>query len=432
MLHRFPPAVLAAAWGAFLLCLLPPVHAGMDAQSLGRGRPAAFDDNPVQSLTAVANILPTIPFLLDEVDLATLDVSDTELATVGPATQPTATTSGQMLVVDDDFLDCPDAQFTSVQAAVAAAAPGAMIKVCRGTYVEQVQIPAGKDGLTLFAAAALQAIIKAPAVMTPPKAIVRITGAQDVTIRHFTISGPGSGPCDSIEYGVRIDGGGSALLTDNHITDIHDTPFSGCQNGVGVLIGRNFEMESGSGTVVHNLIERYQKGGIVVDGRVGSGPRSHAEVAFNEIVGIGATPTIAQNGIQVSRNATADVHHNRVSLNSYAPATVTSESILLFQEASGTTIHHNYVFLNDDGIGLFTTQGVDVSHNRSRQNKFDGIFADSDAMNNTISYNRAEQNQAYDCQDDSVGTGTAGTANFWIKDLGDTESRPGLCKATPR
>ena len=58
--------------------------------------------------------------------------------------------------------------------------------------------------------------------MTDPKAIVRVNGAQDVTIRHFTITGPGGGGCDSIRYGVRVDGDGSALITDNHITEIRD------------------------------------------------------------------------------------------------------------------------------------------------------------------------------------------------------------------
>jgi len=27
---------------------------------------------------------------------------------------------------------------------------------------------------------------------------------------------------------------------------------------------------------------------------------------------------------------------------------------------------------------------------------------------------------------------TAGTANSWIENLGDTQNRPGLCKATPK
>src|SRR5436305_109882 len=82
---------------------------------------------------------------------------------------------------------------------------------------------------------------------------------------------------------------------------VRDTPFSGCQNGVGVLIGRNFESTTGSGTVVHNLIDNYQKGGVVVDGQLATNaPASHAEVAFNEVDGIGPTAVIAQNGIQVS------------------------------------------------------------------------------------------------------------------------------------
>jgi hypothetical protein len=184
---------------------------------------------------------------------------------------------------------------------------------------------------------------------------------------------------------------------------------------------------------VHNLIDRYQKGGVVIDGRLMmiSPNRSQAEVAFNEIVGIGATPVIAQNGVQVSRNAVADVHHNKVSSNNYALPTFASEAILLFQENPGTAVHHNDVFLNDDGIGLFTTVGTEVSHNRSTRNDFDGVFADVDTSSNTISYNRADDNALFDCDDISAGAGTAGTANFWIKDLGDTESRPGLCKATP-
>jgi hypothetical protein len=37
-----------------------------------------------------------------------------------------------------------------------------------------------------------------------------------------------------------------------------------------------------------------------------------------------------------------------------------------------------------------------------------------------------------DCFDNTTGSGTAGTANFWIKDMGLTQNRPGLCKkATP-
>ena len=48
--------------------------------------------------------------------------------------------SGASLIVDDDGAQCSDAQFTSIQAAVDAAAPGDRILVCTGTYLEQVTV----------------------------------------------------------------------------------------------------------------------------------------------------------------------------------------------------------------------------------------------------------------------------------------------------
>src|SRR2546430_1990398 len=129
---------------------------------------------------------------------------------------------------------CKGAQYPTIQAAVTAASPGSDIVVCAGTYVEQVTIPAAKNDLILRSEKPLAAIIQAPAVMSGNKAIVTVAGAQNVTIKGFTITGPGGGGCDSIRWGVRVDSGGSATIRENHITEIHDTPFSGCQNGIGI------------------------------------------------------------------------------------------------------------------------------------------------------------------------------------------------------
>lgn len=395
------------------------------------GKPSPYDGAPSgvgQSLSTGAPLLTSL-FALGEVDLSTIGVSDSALTTVGPQTSsPPA--DPHMLVVDDNKLDCPNAQFTSIQAAVAAASPGAMIKVCAGTYVEQVTIPAGKDDLTLYSVPDLAAVIKAPPLMTSPKAIVRVEGAQNVTLRHFTITGPGGGPCDSLEAGVRVDSGGSATISDNHITQIRDTPFSGCQNGIGVQIGRNFENTSGSGSVVHNTIDNYQKGGIVVDGQL-SGPSSHADVGWNDVSGIGPTAVIAQNGIQVSRGAIATVHHNVVHDNVYSPATVTGEGLLLFELSSpDVQVDHNKVYGNSDGIGLYTTNNIEVGWNSSYDNApYDGLFADSDTSGNLIQHNRLTNNAEFDCDDVTPGVPSL---NSWVQDLGYTENKPGLCKhATP-
>ena len=121
-----------------------------------------------------------------EVDLTTLGVPDTAFATVGPST--TASSSGDgpnMYIVDNDRVQCPNAAFTSIQAAVNASGPGDRIRVCPGLYLEQVDIGPGHDGLTVFSQQPLQAIIKAPPVMSEPGDIVRIHDVQDVTLRHF-------------------------------------------------------------------------------------------------------------------------------------------------------------------------------------------------------------------------------------------------------
>src|SRR5919201_3950238 len=62
------------------------------------------------------------------------------------------------IVVDNDFADCPQADFNSIQAAVAAAQPGDKILVCPGVYVEagspQAAVLVDKPDLRIEAQAA--------------------------------------------------------------------------------------------------------------------------------------------------------------------------------------------------------------------------------------------------------------------------------------
>lgn len=65
------------------------------------------------------------------------------------ATAGLAAGGSKVFVVDNDRVDCPRADFTSIQAAVTAADPGSTILVCPGTYYEQVTI--AKNELRLLA-----------------------------------------------------------------------------------------------------------------------------------------------------------------------------------------------------------------------------------------------------------------------------------------
>lgn len=53
----------------------------------------------------------------------------------------TASQPRQVSIVDDDGEECPDADFRTIQAAVNAAKPGATVRVCTGTYTENVVVP---------------------------------------------------------------------------------------------------------------------------------------------------------------------------------------------------------------------------------------------------------------------------------------------------
>jgi len=334
------------------------------------------------------------------------------------------------LRVDDDHVQCPTAPYTSIQAAVTAAAPGDTVKVCAGAYNEQVVIGAGKDGLKVISDKPLQAVIKAPLVMAEPGDIVRITQAQNVLLRGFTIAGPLPDAlfCSvTTRTGVRVDGGASATIDKNHITEIRSTSpaLRGCQNGVGIQVGRQAENQVGTATITNNTIDLYQKNGMTID-NVGSSAR----VEHNVVTDAGATEITAPNGIQVSRGANASVRENEVSGNVYAAAPAANGTgILLFQAGSDVTVENNEVFANDDGISLVDTDGAKIKRNKSHdQVVYDGLFADSASTGNLFDSNQAFGNAEHDCHDDSAGTGTAGTANTWRGNRGATQNRPGLCK----
>jgi hypothetical protein len=348
------------------------------------------------------------------------------------------------IIVDDDGMatasncNALTPAENSIEDAVEAARPYSTINVCPGTYVEQVSFESDDDGTTIRSVVRRGAVIKAPPTivtnLVDEKSIVHVNGAWHIQIQSFTISGPGPLGCDSIRYGVWVENGGLATIDDNHITRIHDTPFGGCQNGVGIQVGRKYTdgPTQGLATITNNLIDHYQKNGMTID-NVGS----RAVVEKNVVKGIGPTPIIAQNGIQVSRGAWGNVQYNHVSDNTYSLAPAAGSSgILLYGNATfgdpspapGTTVAKNALFRNDDNIPAYGTQYAKIKDNLVKDSTFfDGIYLGSDSADNLIEGNFLRGNAEHDCHDDSTGAGTAGTANTWVDNDGETENRPGLC-----
>ena len=174
-----------------------------------------------------------------------------------------------------------------------------------------------------------------------------VTGAQDATGCNIGVYyGPGTtgGSVNGATifganyYGVVVNAA-AADVTNTTIHDIGETPLNGSQHGVGVLYTTINQAgtstgASATGTLSGTSITKYQKNGVVV-----SGVGAAVTITNNTVTGEGGVTYIAQNGIQVSFDATAKLVGNTVTLNNYTPPKVTACGLLLYKAGgvSGAT-----------------------------------------------------------------------------------------------
>jgi parallel beta-helix repeat protein len=406
-------------------------------------------------------------------------------------------TTSPTLTVDDNKVECPQAQYTSIETAALAAAPGSTIKVCPGTYTETVLV---NKPLTL------QGVRKgftdprdAPDPTKEPVVVNAGQGAFDVTAAHVTIDSfriQGAGITDAVYPGAGIE------LRGNADVNITDDVIAG--NGIGVhingaqqhlTIARNvfignsrgsnpnfiptggifqdagaaddsritlnaftkndqFAINMGSGSnrglsIDHNLIHDDdtflvigRTTGASVEDNLGQkltgnfvyafGDNKNLEVDDNSgsgVTGVSGT-AILQTGPEFGTTA-ADVG-TRISNNEMSQFF----NGVRLASATGANVFQNDLSNNDaNGIRLGGGTGVTnsrITDNTTKDNAENGILADANSSQNTIQGNRAQGNDLFDCRDDSVGTRTAGTANFWVQNTGNTQSRPGLCSRSNR
>jgi parallel beta-helix repeat protein len=241
--------------------------------------------------------------------------------------------------------------YETIQSAIDAANSGNEIDIAAGIYSEQLTINksiklSGYPG----AVATTQIVAPAtlPAASDPLSSIIIITGTGvNAEITGLTIKGPGPTNCGSMGRGIFVRDGANANIHDNHILDIRDAVFSGCQNGIAIQVGRNAWSTSGTATISNNLIQGYQKGAIVVDNT-----GSSATITGNTITGAGTTDVTAQNGVQISRGATATLTGNTVTGNSFHLTGNDSDwgacGILLYQSGTVSLTGGNNLTGNDN------------------------------------------------------------------------------------
>jgi nitrous oxidase accessory protein NosD len=284
---------------------------------------------------------------------------------IGPALAQDAKKAPNILV-DDDKVQCPTAAYTSIQAAVNAAQSGNVIRVCAGTYQEQVVID---KSLTLEAD---NGVIVIPSDVvansagssgSPIAAIILVRNAENVDLDGFIVDGSANGltGCGPTFIGILYQDA-SGTIEHNAVRRVRLAPdLPGCQSGNAI------DVESSSGgqssvTIADNSVDGYQKNGITANE-----PGTTVQVTENAVTGIGPTTGAAQNGIQIGFGAKGHVTNNSVADNVYSPCESAANcpsnaaGILIFQ-SDGVRVERN--ILGSNQVGIFVAANhVDVGGN---------------------------------------------------------------------
>jgi parallel beta-helix repeat protein len=304
------------------------------------------------------------------------------------------------LVVDKDRVQCPDADFQSIQAAVTAAQPGTTIDVCPDIYNEAVKI----TPLTTFATTDLKVVAKGK-----PEEVVLDGGGtldagfllQDVSgilIKGFMVQryhddivlnrADGNrieGNVTTLAYGhdgILVTASDFNLITKNvSFGNLHSTS---C--GIGIGTGASFN------TVEYNETYNNPNVGILLGGMLltPAGPGNRILYNFSHDNGKPVPGASGGNGILNNAPETL-IKDNRVTDNNRHGILVTGAV------SQGVTIQDNRVFSNgstteDDGIRLDGGASNNlVVGNESRLNRHNGYHLVGAHMN-VVRGNIAERN----------------------------------------
>ncbi len=173
-------------------------------------------------------------------------------------------------------------------------------------------------------------------------------------------------------------------------------PLNGCQGGIGIQVGMGWTTPVQVGHLVasDSWISGYQKNGITVEGW-----RSTAAIDHTTVAGVGPTPAIAQNGIEVADTAKVSITSTTIVGNECDVSVCGSDNLTQTQSAGvlfigpafGSTISDSV--LSDNDMGLYYTADpagraivrpqVVISTDTFTDNRYEGIALDQGAANVT-------------------------------------------------
>jgi hypothetical protein len=419
-------------------------------------------------------------FLATDVDPSSLVVTDSEVADAGPATADAMDSQPPTLVVDDDKVQCPNAQFTSIQAAVLAAQPGDRILVCPGDYKEKVVVTFLTPNLTIVGIhpsgwtnqcqapvvpdPTQEAILDYPTTGTNPDFGFNLA-ADGTSVAGFFVRPSPAGPKLGLQAvgifslnsfsGYRIfdnvlQGNSQGVYPNSSGTNptsikhncFRDNNHGGPATGTGLYTDEGLH----NATISDNYFTLDQNAAIIIDTFLTKPSNlmiahnasvDDAGIVLNSVDNSVVTKNFSlrsagsaiyvggnTNGLQITQNLLKDGSFNGISIHDTQSPEPGPNLNLLIERNKITGFALNGVRLA--GAGATNV----VRHNRSEDNAQDGLHAaggtgdaGETSANFLIQRNMMRFNATFDCYDGNVPT-----LNTWVENKGFTENQPGLCK----
>jgi hypothetical protein len=392
----------------------------------------------------------------------------------------TSHASAVTLKVDDDGVQCPASAYTTIEAAVAAAAPGDKIKVCPGTYT-----PPG----TITVLKSLKIKGKAPKAKTC-NTLAPLDPTVDSIVEAPTSTGVAGIGFDVFADGVTIQGlvithaGEAAIRTDPAYSGFTLKKVVLVENANGLYLHSNGAAPSfvksscfrrntlagirtryglANATIKKNVFsETQQAAAIILDQElpatnanvVVSRNQSQGDSTFAVVLGttasvlskntvdstLGTAIFVGGNNanLEISGNTVTNAGTRGIRFNTAAFGGNASTGVLVSKNTIDKAGKHGIVIDSGAGETTLTASAIDgnVVTNSGQDGDGDGIRVEDPTasganVGNTIQSNTISGSFNHDCHDDTSGSGTAGTGNTWVGDTAATQNVANLCKPGP-
>jgi hypothetical protein len=300
---------------------------------------------------------------------------------------------------------CTQPNFSTIQGAIDAlkSLPNATVNVCPGTYTEQLTITKPAKLTVVGTAGSAKVVLPASPAETKTECDqapgtekfqadedgISICTPGTVSITGLTLEAKWPGiTCNDSLYGILVAGGATLKASNVTIDGAGAFPINGCQGGVGIEVGMHWTnpVQVGHATLKGVTIKNYQKNGMTIEGK-----GSTASISTTTVTGAGATPEIAQNGIQVSGEGVATIKTSKISGNECdAPSCggegfsqTQSTGLLFYGAAPGSTVTASTISGNDIGT-YYDSQGASqpaapelvLSKDVFSGNRYEGVALD--------------------------------------------------------